>query len=342
MNSMKITRDMKLKILMILAMVSTVLLGFLVYQGNDVIVNLDGQVMTYVTYANTVKEFVESEELNVKEGAYLSIPLKAEIKEDIELTIKNQKNYTLDIEGDLTEIESVHTKVADIMKDAGIKLSKADFTLPAKSEEVDPDTTIKLYKVTEAVEIVDSDIPFEEEVTMNKDVDRGVINVVQEGKNGLRKQEIKNEYINGVLNSSVVIQDEIIEEPVAKIIEKGTKDLIVATSRGDTRYKKSITMHASAYSAEHASTGKGPGDKYYGVTASGTKARPGVVAVDPKVIPLGTELYIQSLDGTNDYGFAVAEDTGGSIKGNKIDLFYNTESQCYSFGRRNVKVYILE
>ena len=235
MNSMKITRDMKLKILMILAMVSTVLLGFLVYQGNDVIVNLDGQVMTYVTYANTVKEFVESEELNVKEGAYLSIPLKAEIKEDIELTIKNQKNYTLDIEGDLTEIESVHTKVADIMKDAGIKLSKADFTLPAKSEEVEPDTTIKLYKVTEAVEIVDSDIPFEEEVTMNKDVDRGVINVVQEGKNGLRKQEIKNEYINGVLNSSVVIQDEIIEEPVAKIIEKGTKDLIVEIGRASCR-----------------------------------------------------------------------------------------------------------
>ena len=101
-------------------------------------------------------------------------------------------------------------------------------------------------------------------------------------------------------------------------------------------------MQASAYSAEYASTGKKPGDKYYGITASGTKARPGVVAVDPRVIPLGTELYIQSLDGTNDYGFAVAEDTGGSIKGNKIDLFFTTESQCYSFGRRNVKVYVLE
>ena len=67
-----------------------------------------------------------------------------------------------------------------------------------------------------------------------------------------------------------------------------------------------------------------------------------IVAVDPKVIPLGTKLYIQSLDGTKDYGFAIAEDTGGAIKGNKIDLFFESSEQVYKFGRRKVKVYILK
>ena len=66
------------------------------------------------------------------------------------------------------------------------------------------------------------------------------------------------------------------------------------------------------------------------------------MAVDPRVIPLGTRLYVQSLDGSSDYGFAVAEDTGGAIKGNKIDLFFETAEQVRQFGRRRVKVYILD
>ena len=106
--------------------------------------------------------------------------------------------------------------------------------------------------------------------------------------------------------------------------------------------KRVITMNASAYDLSYQSTGKRPGDRGYGITASGTKARPGVVAVDPKVIPLGTKLYIESLDGRADYGNAIAEDTGGAIKGNRIDLFFNSRSAALNFGRRNVKVHILD
>ena len=101
-------------------------------------------------------------------------------------------------------------------------------------------------------------------------------------------------------------------------------------------------MNATAYDLSFASTGKRPGDRGWGITASGTRARPGVVAVDPKVIPLGTTLYIQSLDGSKDYGFAIAEDKGGAIKGNRIDLFYDSNSEAMNFGRRQVKVYILK
>ncbi|HCO18721.1 MAG TPA: hypothetical protein DIT39_03815, partial [Tissierellales bacterium] len=97
-----------------------------------------------------------------------------------------------------------------------------------------------------------------------------------------------------------------------------------------------------AYDLSYTSTGKRPGDRYYGITATGTRARPGTVAVDPRVIPLGTKLYIQSLDGTKDYGFAIAEDVGGAIKGEKIDLFFNSATDVRYFGRRDVKVYILD
>ena len=67
----------------------------------------------------------------------------------------------------------------------------------------------------------------------------------------------------------------------------------------------------------------------------------GTVAVDPKVIPLGTALYIVTDDGEYIYGYCIAEDTGGAVKGNIVDLFFNTLAECYAFGRRNCTVYVL-
>ena len=76
-------------------------------------------------------------------------------------------------------------------------------------------------------------------------------------------------------------------------------------------------------------------------TASGTRARVGAVAVDPSLIALGSKLYIESTDSWPSYGYAVAEDTGGAIKGNRIDLFFNSNATANKFGRRTVKVYVL-
>jgi 3D (Asp-Asp-Asp) domain-containing protein len=95
-------------------------------------------------------------------------------------------------------------------------------------------------------------------------------------------------------------------------------------------------MSATAYDSSFESCGKHEGDPYYGITASGMKVKPGIVAVDPRVIPLGTWLYVEG------YGEALAADTGGAIKGNKIDLFYESPKTVKNFGRRKVKVYVLD
>jgi len=73
-----------------------------------------------------------------------------------------------------------------------------------------------------------------------------------------------------------------------------------------------------------------------GYTASGTYVGPGTVAVDPRVIPLGTRLYVSG------YGYATARDTGGAIRGNKIDVWFPSLGQCYQWGYRNVTVTILD
>ncbi len=97
-----------------------------------------------------------------------------------------------------------------------------------------------------------------------------------------------------------------------------------------TRYKRRVVMEATAF--DPTVGGSDPG----ACTATGLRAQYGIVAVDPDVIPLGTRVYVEG------YGYAVAGDVGGAIKGNKIDLCFATIKECYEFGRRTVVVYILE
>ena len=100
-------------------------------------------------------------------------------------------------------------------------------------------------------------------------------------------------------------------------------------SRGASfRATRVLTMEATAYTPYDAGVS--------GITANGNRMRRGLVAVDTRVIPFGTRLYIEG------YGFAVADDTGGAIRGNKIDLAMDTLSEAYQFGRRTVVVHILE
>lgn len=341
MNSSMIKKAQKFKVLVVLAIMVTLSLGVFMYQGNEVSLNLDGEIIEVVSYSKTVEEFIESENIPMKKGAYVNVPLNTKLKDESNIVIKNPKNYTVDMGGMLIDTTSYHTNIKEILTEMGVTLEDNDYTFPEYTADVEANSTIELYRVTEVLEVEDYVIPFENLIEKNNKLEVGITNKVQEGVDGLRKSHVKKEYVNGVLSSSIVVKDEIVTEPIPQITERGTKDFIV-TSRGDTRYRTAITMTATAYDLSYASTKKNPGDRGYGLTASGTKARPGAVAVDPKVIPLGTKLYIQSLDGTPDYGFAIAEDTGGAIKGNKVDLFFHTSREVYNFGRRKVKVYILQ
>ncbi len=111
------------------------------------------------------------------------------------------------------------------------------------------------------------------------------------------------------------------------------------TASGTFTFKKKITVEATAYEGSSASNGQ-----WAGQTATGRLPVYGIVAVDPRVIPLNSKLYIESTDGGSSwiYGFAIAGDTGGAIKNMRVDLCYSTLSQCYSFGRRKAVVYVLD
>lgn len=107
----------------------------------------------------------------------------------------------------------------------------------------------------------------------------------------------------------------------------------------DMKHLESVEVVATGYTAGKESTGKSPGHPEYGITYSGVKVRKddfSTIAADPRVFPIGTVMYVPG------YGFGVVADTGGAIKGNKIDLYFNTKQQVYKeWGKRNVRVFIL-
>lgn len=105
-------------------------------------------------------------------------------------------------------------------------------------------------------------------------------------------------------------------------------------ARGTT--SRTMTVEATAYCACKICTGKTPDHPAYGITASGENARPGVVAVDPDIIPLGTKIWVEG------YGEAVAADTGGMIKGRKIDVYFPTHQEAVEWGRKRVTIKIFQ
>ncbi len=142
-------------------------------------------------------------------------------------------------------------------------------------------------------------------------------------------EEIKEE-------ETVTESENLIKMPSGDIIDLDNKTITLADGRVK-KYKQIINMNSTSYDASPESNGPwGP------ITALGTDLRPGVVAVDPNVIPLRTELYVVAADDWPSYGLAIAEDTGGAIKGNIIDLFYESSETVRQYGRRDVIVYVLE
>ena len=148
-------------------------------------------------------------------------------------------------------------------------------------------------------------------------------------------------YENGKEISRKLIGETIKKQPVQKIVAMGALSVYTPSRGVKVPYTSSIRMRSTAYTANYADTGKDPGDAYFGITASGTVAKRNEgnyssVAVDPRVIPLGTRLYVEG------YGYAVAEDTGGAIKGNRIDLFFDSSSEVDSWGVKWINVYVVK
>jgi 3D (Asp-Asp-Asp) domain-containing protein/uncharacterized protein YabE (DUF348 family) len=207
--------------------------------------------------------------------------------------------------------------------------------------------TVFLTEYREETITEETEIPFETQTEEAADLVKGTEKVTQEGQPGKKVSTYKVLFLGEEEHSRELISEDITIAPLPKIVRIGAAaptptpkpaasgNLGAKASTADFSYSKVYTMVATAYTAGPESTGKSPGMPGYGITASGMRVRPGVVSVDPRVIPLGTQLYVEG------YGYSIAADTGGAIKGNRIDVYMESLSDAYRWGRKTVQVYVL-
>lgn len=310
---------------------------------------------TVKTRSGNVEEVLEEHGVDVSETDKINVSTEKPVQDKTDIVIKRGKKVTIKV-GDHEDVVTVtKADVTDALVEAGYVPGEYD-QISSNGDTLADGDTIELVSVSHMEEAVTETISRGVEYVDDPQLPKGQEKIVDEGQDGIKEILHKVTYQDGQEAAREVISEIITVDVRNKVIANGTaiptptkspanttvKDTMNSRStvndNGGTvngyKYKKKITMTATAYSTAPEENGG------YSVTAMGTKLGYGVVAVDPKVVPLGSKVYVTSADGSWTYGVARAEDTGGAIKGNKIDLCYN--SNANSFGRKSCVVYILE
>lgn len=308
----------------------------------EVIINDNGKTIIVKTMKSTVKDVLKQSGVNVSDYDYVSMPLNARLQKKNNIIIKRAVPINVEVDGQQVKLMTYWPNVKEAIANSSIKLGANDRIEGANPEDaVKEGMNIKIVRVKEELVTEQVSIPFNTIRRENDYLDKNVEQVIREGEDGIKEEQYKVVYENGKEISRELVKESILKNPIDKIIEFGTV-LMHNTARGGTiRYSKVLDMISTAYTSSYKDTGKDVGDPGFGITSTGIKAQKGVIAVDPNVIPLGTRVYVEVAGNTPDYGYAVAADTGGGIKGNLIDLYFENQYEADNWGYKRVKVYFL-
>lgn len=305
-------------------------------QARQIKISVDGEIQTLTTTEDLVSEILAKANVAVTEHDAITPAADAEVGPDNNIAIEKAFEITLLDGGEEKKVRSTSTTVADFLKQQNIQLSEFDRVEQKMDESIVPNSIIQVVRVEKVTDVVEEATNFAVETKKEDSILKGKEKVVQQGVNGTvsRTYEVVKE--NGKEISRNMMSEKIIKEPTKKVVAVGTKVMTASVSRGTNSATapsggKEFYVTATAYTAYCNGCS--------GVTATGMnlKTNPNlkVIAVDPSVIPLGSKVWVEG------YGHAVAGDTGGAIKGNKIDLFMASKSQAYDFGRKKVRVKVL-
>lgn len=299
-----------------------------------------------------------------------------------EVTLPSERGLTITVQADgvTTLVEMYQGTVADALAKAGVTLGDHDESVPAAEVLLVDGLTISVDRIRYRDEITTEPVAFKTIKENDDTLEKGKTSVAQKGVKGVRTIVTRYKEVNGVVTEETVVSNEITTQPIDQIVKIGTKKVygkyhgmkvevkpqtskidlaaqaayigegarpgsadwrvtvksdgtIIDQFGNEVKYQNMVSGRATAYYAP-----KGAG------TSTGRLASYGVVAVDPKIIPYGTKMFICSPNGSIVYGYAVAGDTGGTLlKGTVlVDLYVNNKAQCVWIGSKTMNIYILE
>ncbi len=307
--------------------------------ANQITLVVDGQSNTYYSTADTVGGFFEEENLSFSEHDDISLKNTDKIEHDLQIDVTKAFDVAINDGGEEQVIKTTGGTIQSLLKQNGITIDEDDRVKPALEEKVTKDTSIEIVRVEVQEEVIEEKVTFETETKEDNSLLKGTEKVIREGKEGKVVNTYEITLENGEEVERKLLDTEVKEEPVKRIVAVGTKKpkasvatLSTSTDSSNHSGGKTLNMKASAFTASCS------GCSGYTATGINLKSNPSkkVIAVDPNVIPLGTRVWVEG------YGEAIAGDTGGHIKGSRIDIHVPNKSQAYQWGVRNVQVKILD
>ena len=281
----------------------------------------NGAMLTLYTTAPKLGEALRQAGLILYVGDYVSPDLGTPVAPGWQVYIRRSRALTINADGKTFRTRTRNDTIAGMLKDEGLELAGKDFTIPAATESTRDGMTVNVTRVREEFITESDSIAFETVYQPDPALEIDVHQVAQTGVEGTKKRTIRITYENGREVRRAVDKEWIEAAPLSHIINYGTKiilrELTLPTGQTITYWRK-IRMLATSYTA--ATSGKARTHPEFGITATGMRAGVGIVAVDPRMVNLRSRVYVPG------YGIATAGDTGGRIKGRRIDLGYDEEN----------------
>lgn len=334
----------------VITVVMLLLIGFgdraYALETKSVTLLVDNKPVTVKTTGTRVSAALKAAKIVFRKGDAMCPGLNAPLKNGMTVNIWLSKKVTLTRGGKTYTFWTLGSNVKAALAEKKVYLGPKEKALPALDTALNPygknqirvvvnnaQPAVKAKavgvvappSVTTQVKTIQEYYPIAFKVVTKKDKSllRGVKKVTTRGVAGQGKRTVQITVQNGKTIKRVVKSTVVVKAPKTQVVSVGTASTV---SRGGVpaSFRSSRIMEATGYTytGHHTASGKDP-------------AR-GMVAIDPSVFSMGTRFYV---DG---YGYAVAEDTGGAIVGDHIDLFFETRREAELWGRRKVRVYIVE
>lgn len=279
---------------------------------------------SFETTSLRVDSFIENHEIDFVYGQdIIDVQLYKGIYDGMEINIKKAALIPVTADGKTINAITQPVTVKELLDKLEIKVGKHDIVEPALDHVLFKGDQLVVKRVTFKEITEDVTIDFETVYTADYGMNIGDTSLIQEGAPGKERQDFKVTYIDGVESERELLASETLFPVQHKTIAYGM--YMDFSEPYWLSYSKKIS-NVKAVSYHFSGNPKG---------SYGQPCTYGTVAVDPSVIPLGTMLYIEG------YGYALANDVGTSIKGNIIDVYMEYNPQCYTWGARNVNVYIV-
>ena len=317
-----------------------------IHRSLNIPVTADGKVL-YVecAYDETVEDIISRSGLTLDRQDVVE-PAEDTVCAELKL-VRVHRGYPVYIEADggTLELYAYEQTAEQLLYRAGITLEQEDYTNCELDTIIGDGETVKVTRVRYESEESYEVIPYSTVTKRSNLVSLYSGEVIQHGVNGTRTNTSLVKYVDGKRVSETAISSEITAEPVDEVISIGTAlaipyskknpDSLVLEKGLPVNYETVLTGKSCAYTAPHGSG-----------TASGRPLEIGTVAVDPAIIPYGSELYIVSTDGSYVYGYAIAADTGNlTANGVLVDLYMGNSEDYYwtsvDYGARQVNIYVL-